>query len=121
PPAMLDYLDNTGSIGPNSDEGIVRNRGLNENLAREILELHTLGVRTVYSQVDVTNLAKVITVWTFLPTRDNPPPGPPSAPRKAYRPQARATFRSRRAPPRARRSADLSIFRNRRRSQGGRE
>jgi uncharacterized protein (DUF1800 family) len=74
-PAMLDYLDNAQSIGPNSDEGIVRNRGLNENLAREILELHTLGVRTVYSQVDVTNLAKVITGWTFLPTRDNPDHG----------------------------------------------
>ena len=57
-----------GSIGPNSDEGIVRNRGLNENLAREILELHTLGVRTVYTQADVTNFAKVITGWTMLPT-----------------------------------------------------
>jgi uncharacterized protein (DUF1800 family) len=74
-PAMLDYLDNTGSIGPNSDEGIVRNRGLNENLAREILELHTLGVRTVYTQADVTTFAKVITGWTMLPTRDNPDHG----------------------------------------------
>jgi uncharacterized protein (DUF1800 family) len=74
-PAMLDYLDNTGSIGPNSDEGIVRNRGLNENLAREILELHTLGVRTVYTQADVTTFAKVITGWTMLPTRDNPEHG----------------------------------------------
>ena len=43
-PAMLFYLDNAGSIGPNSTAGINRNRGLNENLAREILELHTLGV-----------------------------------------------------------------------------
>jgi uncharacterized protein (DUF1800 family) len=74
-PAMLDYLDNTGSIGPSSDEGIVRNRGLNENLAREILELHTLGVRTVYTQADVTTFAKVITGWTMLPTRDNPEHG----------------------------------------------
>jgi uncharacterized protein (DUF1800 family) len=74
-PAMLDYLDNAQSIGPNSDEGIVRNRGLNENLAREILELHTLGVRTVYTQADVTNFAKVITGWTILPTRDNPEHG----------------------------------------------
>jgi uncharacterized protein (DUF1800 family) len=74
-PAMLDYLDNAGSIGPNSDEGIVRNRGLNENLAREILELHTLGVRTVYTQADVTTFAKVITGWTMLPTRDNPEHG----------------------------------------------
>jgi uncharacterized protein (DUF1800 family) len=74
-PAMLDYLDNTGSIGPSSDEGIVRNRGLNENLAREILELHTLGVRTGYTQADVTTFAKVITGWTMLPTRDNPDHG----------------------------------------------
>jgi uncharacterized protein (DUF1800 family) len=74
-PAMLDYLDNAQSIGPNSDEGIIRNRGLNENLAREILELHTLGVRTVYTQADVTNFAKVITGWTMLPTRDNPDHG----------------------------------------------
>jgi uncharacterized protein (DUF1800 family) len=74
-PAMLDYLDNAQSIGPNSDEGIVRNRGLNENLAREILELHTLGVRTVYTQADVTAFAKVITGWTMLPTRDNPDHG----------------------------------------------
>jgi uncharacterized protein (DUF1800 family) len=74
-PAMLDYLDNAQSIGPNSDEGIVRNRGLNENLAREILELHTLGVRTVYTQADVTTFAKVITGWTVLPPRDNPEHG----------------------------------------------
>jgi uncharacterized protein (DUF1800 family) len=55
--------------------GINRDRGLNENLAREILELHTLGVRTVYSQADVTNFAKVITGWTILPTVDNPDHG----------------------------------------------
>ncbi|HKF08445.1 MAG TPA: DUF1800 family protein, partial [Xanthobacteraceae bacterium] len=45
-PAMLRYLDNWQSIGPNSVVGINNKRGLNENLAREILELHTLGVRT---------------------------------------------------------------------------
>ena len=51
--------------------GINRDRGLNENLAREILELHTLGVRTVYSQADVTNFAKVLTGWTIRePTSD---------------------------------------------------
>ncbi len=44
-PAMLFYLDNAGSIGANSIAGINRTRGLNENLAREVLELHTLGVR----------------------------------------------------------------------------
>ena len=53
-PAMLFYLDNARSMGPNSVAGINRSRGLNENLAREILELHTLGVRTGYTQDDVT-------------------------------------------------------------------
>src|SRR5262249_22165186 len=65
-PAMLIYLDNARSMGPNSVAGINRERGLNENLAREILELHTLGVRTVYSQDDVTSFAKVLTGWTLL-------------------------------------------------------
>jgi uncharacterized protein (DUF1800 family) len=74
-PAMLLYLDNASSIGPTSVAGINRDRGLNENLAREILELHTLGVRTVYTQADVTNFAKVITGWTILPTVDNPDHG----------------------------------------------
>jgi len=74
-PAMLIYLDNTSSMGPNSVAGINRNRGLNENLAREILELHTLGVRTGYTQDDVTNFAKVITGWTILPTDSNPEHG----------------------------------------------
>ena len=54
-PAMLFYLDNAGSIGPNSVAGINRNRGLNENLAREILELHTLGVASGYTQDDVVS------------------------------------------------------------------
>ncbi len=64
-PAMLFYLDNAASIGPKSVAGINRTRGLNENLAREILELHTLGVRTVYTQDDVTRFACVLTGWTF--------------------------------------------------------
>jgi uncharacterized protein (DUF1800 family) len=74
-PAMLFYLDNVQSMGPGSVAGINNNRGLNENLAREILELHTLGVRTVYSQDDVTSFAKVITGWTILPTATNPEHG----------------------------------------------
>ncbi len=63
-PAMLIYLDNQLSIGPNSPAGQNRKRGLNENLAREILELHTLGVGGGYSQEDVTNLARIIAGWT---------------------------------------------------------
>src|SRR5579863_620572 len=72
---MLIYLNNAQSVGPDSVAGINRNRGLNENLGREILELHTLGVRTVYTQADVTTFAKVITGWTVLSPRDNPEHG----------------------------------------------
>jgi len=72
-PAMLVYLDNARSIGPNSFAGQRRGKGLNENLAREILELHTLGVRTVYNQADVTSFAKVITGWTLVPPRQESP------------------------------------------------
>jgi uncharacterized protein (DUF1800 family) len=64
-PAMLFFLDNQQSLGPDSRAGKNRNRGLNENLAREILELHTLGVGGGYSQDDVTALANIITGWTF--------------------------------------------------------
>jgi len=72
---MLFYLDQAASMGPNSIAGINRTRGLNENLAREILELHTLGVRTVYTQDDIISFAKVLTGWTFLPAGDNPEHG----------------------------------------------
>ena len=71
-PAMIVYLDNQRSIGPGSSVGKRANRrqrkqqvGLNENLAREILELHTLGVDGGYSQQDVTSFAKVITGWSI--------------------------------------------------------
>ena len=71
-PAMILYLDNQRSIGPHSRLGKRANRrqskqtfGLNENLAREILELHTLGVDGGYSQQDVTTFAKVITGWSI--------------------------------------------------------
>jgi len=65
-PAMLFYLDNVESMGANSVAGINRDKGLNENLAREILELHTLGVRSGYSQADVTSFANVLTGWTWV-------------------------------------------------------
>lgn len=74
-PAMLLYLDNARSIGPASFAGLRRNKGLNENLAREILELHTLGVRTGYSQEDVTSFAKVITGWSVVPPQLAPEHG----------------------------------------------
>lgn len=75
-PAMLLYLDQAQSIGPASpvavrarDRQLPRSRGLNENLAREILELHTLGVRGGYTQEDVTEFARALTGWT-LPADD---------------------------------------------------
>ncbi len=64
-PAMLFYLDNGQSIGPSSRAGLRRGRGLNENLAREILELHTLGVGTGYTQADVREFAKILTGWSL--------------------------------------------------------
>jgi uncharacterized protein (DUF1800 family) len=69
-PAMLLYLDNVHSIGPNSFAGSRQHKGINENLAREVMELHTLGVRTGYTQSDVTNFANVISGWTLVPPRD---------------------------------------------------
>ncbi|MEL7312362.1 MAG: DUF1800 family protein, partial [Pseudomonadota bacterium] len=74
-PAMLLYLDNHLSIGENSRAGKRRRRRtgadktLNENLAREILELHTLGVNGGYSQNDVIELAKAISGWSHGGTR----------------------------------------------------
>ena len=64
-PAMLAFLDNARSTGPESRAGNHGRRGLNENLAREIMELHTLGVDGGYGQADVTSLARVITGWTL--------------------------------------------------------
>ena len=74
-PAMLLYLDQAQSMGPGSpaaqrgSQPQERPRGLNENLAREILELHTLGVRSGYAQQDVTEFARALTGWT-LPADD---------------------------------------------------
>lgn len=73
-PAMLLYLDNAQSIGPNSRAGRFRGKGLNENLAREILELHSLGVDGGYTQDDVLSLARMITGWSLArPGRDANP------------------------------------------------
>lgn len=64
-PAMLLYLDQAGSIGPNSAAGRRRSAGLNENLAREILELHTVGADGGYTQADVTEFARALTGWSL--------------------------------------------------------
>ncbi len=83
-PAMLMYLDNWQSIGPDSQaakqaprqaayarnpqvKAALKDRGLNENYGRELMELHTLGVNGGYTQNDVTEVAKVFTGWTITP------------------------------------------------------
>jgi uncharacterized protein (DUF1800 family) len=73
-PAMLLYLDNALSVGPQSRFGARRNKGLNENLGREILELHTLGVDGGYGQADVEALARILTGWSVARLQD-PDPG----------------------------------------------
>jgi uncharacterized protein (DUF1800 family) len=65
-PAMIAYLDNADSVGPKSPFGEGTGWGLNENLAREILELHTVGTEGGYTELDVTALAKIITGWSFV-------------------------------------------------------
>ncbi len=64
-PAMLMYLDNNNSFGPNSTAGRAQKRGLNENLARECLELHTVSPAAGYTQGDVTEFARVLTGWSI--------------------------------------------------------
>lgn len=80
-PAMLMYLNQNQSIGPNSPAALQarqrgdnpRKQGLNENLAREIMELHTLGVRSGYGQADVTEFARAMTGWTVGGANDDAP------------------------------------------------
>ncbi len=64
-PSMLIYLDNAQSIGPDSTAGQKRDKGLNENLGREALELHLLGVDGGYHQDDVRAMALILTGWTL--------------------------------------------------------
>lgn len=71
-PAMLMYLDNASSIGPDSPAGRKGHRGLNENLARECLELHTLSPRGGYTQADVTAFAAILTGWGVDMKSDHP-------------------------------------------------
>jgi uncharacterized protein (DUF1800 family) len=63
-PAMLRYLANENSIGPDSVAGIRTGNGLNENLGRECMELHTVGLKAGYTQADVTNMARILTGWS---------------------------------------------------------
>jgi uncharacterized protein (DUF1800 family) len=69
-PAMLLYLDNAGSVGPDSQAGQKSHRGLNENLARECMELHTVSPLAGYTQADVTAFANVLTGWSIERKQD---------------------------------------------------
>jgi uncharacterized protein (DUF1800 family) len=75
-PAMLFYLDNWLSVSPNGMSARMpanaRRRGINENYAREIMELHTLGVDGGYTQEDVKEVARCFTGWTLVRPRGNP-------------------------------------------------
>jgi uncharacterized protein (DUF1800 family) len=81
-PAMQVFLDQTRSVGPDSKAALradarnpAQKRGLNENLAREIMELHTLGVRSGYTQDDVTEFARALTGWSVAGLRGPQPQG----------------------------------------------
>ncbi len=77
-PAMLFYLNQAQSVAEGSpdrqaaagSQGVPRARGLNENYAREVMELHTLGVDGGYSQADITELARMLSGWTVDPRSD---------------------------------------------------
>ncbi len=71
-PGMLSYLDQERSAGPNSQGGGRRSTGLNENLAREIMELHTVGPDSGYTQADVTEFARALTGYSIGVARDGP-------------------------------------------------
>jgi uncharacterized protein (DUF1800 family) len=66
-PAMLFYLDNWRNTAPEKANQRGQFRGLNENYARELMELHTLGVDGGYTQEDVTTLARILTGWGISP------------------------------------------------------
>lgn len=69
-PAMLHYLDQWQSVAEGTRAGEGKTRGLNENYARELMELHTLGVHGGYTQTDVRELARILTGWTIGPQSD---------------------------------------------------
>jgi uncharacterized protein (DUF1800 family) len=81
-PAMGYYLDNAVSVGPESMAGKLSKRGLNENLGRELLELHTLGVNGGYTEEDLRAMAKILTGWSMESAKDGKPG------RFEYHPQA---------------------------------
>ena len=100
-PAMLVYLNNVASIGPDSPAGMRTGKGRNENLGRELMELYSLGVDGGYTQADVIALANILTGWGldpnapsgfgFFPNRHEPGHATPS--RQNYAPDLKAASR----------------------------
>lgn len=97
-PAMMIYLDNAQSVGPDSlangansarPKSKQGTRGLNENYGREVMELHTVGVNGGYSQADVTSLAAILTGWGVDRPRDG---GPFAFEPRRHEPGAKAWF-----------------------------
>lgn len=99
-PAMLVYLDQDRSFGPNSLQGKRLKRGLNENLAREVIELHALGVGAPYSQDDVREMAELLTGLSVGPThamtfeQRRAEPGDETVLGKTYRGEGEAPIRA---------------------------
>ncbi len=91
-PAMLFYLDNWLNTAPGSPGAKGPFSGINENYAREVMELHTLGVNGGYTQADVIALAHILTGWTIGPLRRPPVPRPP-LPFAGFRPARAAAPR----------------------------
>lgn len=94
-PAMLVYLDQAQSVGPGSlaaqraaERNPQRPRGLNENLAREVMELHTMGARSGYTQTDVTEFARALTGWSVTVNGAAGPMAPPHSRMDAPQPTA---------------------------------
>ena len=71
-PAMQLYLENYLNVAPNSRQGRGVEKNLNENYARELLELHTLGVDGGYTQADIESLARIFTGWDLARRQDSP-------------------------------------------------
>jgi uncharacterized protein (DUF1800 family) len=71
-PAMLVYLDNAANVAPTA-RAAARARGLNENYAREVMELHTVGADGGYTQADITTVARILTGWTVTGRKDASP------------------------------------------------
>ena len=92
-PAMLAFLDNVSSVGPSSRRGLKREKGLNENLAREALELHTVTTASGYSQSDVTEFAKALTGWSIEnKNTEDKTPGTTTFKKSAHEPGTRTVL-----------------------------